>query len=82
MIEQARQVLRMEAAAIEALIPRIDEQFVLAAQLILETKGRLIVTGMGKPGHVGQKITATMLSTGTLRFFCIRRKAFMATWAW
>lgn len=69
MIEQARQVLRMEAAAIEALIPRIDEQFVLAAQLILETKGRLIVTGMGKPGHVGQKITATMLSTGTPSFF-------------
>nr|WP_320147481.1 KpsF/GutQ family sugar-phosphate isomerase [uncultured Anaeromusa sp.] len=69
MIEQARQVLRMEAAAIEALIPRIDEQFVMAAQLILETKGRLIVTGMGKPGHVGQKITATMLSTGTPSFF-------------
>lgn len=69
MIEQARQVLRMEAAAIEALIPRIDEQFVLAAQMILETKGRLIVTGMGKPGHVGQKITATMLSTGTPSFF-------------
>ena len=69
MIEQARQVLRMEAAAIEALIPRIDEQFVAAAQLILETKGRLIVTGMGKPGHVGQKITATMLSTGTPSFF-------------
>ena len=69
MIEQARQVLRMEAAAIEALIPRIYEQFVLAAQLILETKGRLIVTGMGKPGHVGQKITATMLSTGTPSFF-------------
>ena len=41
----------------------------LAAQLILETKGRLIVTGMGKPGHVGQKITATMLSTGTPSFF-------------
>lgn len=59
----------MEAAAIEALIPRIDEQFVLAAQMILETKGRLIVTGMGKPGHVGQKITATMLSTGTPSFF-------------
>lgn len=69
MIEQARQVLRMEAAAIEALVPRIDEQFVMAAQLILETKGRLIVTGMGKPGHVGQKITATMLSTGTPSFF-------------
>lgn len=69
MIEQARQVLRMEAAAIEALIPRIDENFVTAAKLILETKGRLIVTGMGKPGHVGQKITATMLSTGTPAFF-------------
>ncbi len=69
MIEQARQVLRIEAAAIEALIPRIDENFVTAAKLILQTKGRLIVTGMGKPGHVGQKITATMLSTGTPAFF-------------
>lgn len=69
MIEQAKHVLRMEAEAIEALIPRIDEQFVKAAEMILATKGRVIVTGMGKPGHIGQKITATLLSTGTPSFF-------------
>ncbi len=69
MIEQAKQVLRMEADAIESLISRIDEQFVKAATMILEGKGRVIVTGMGKPGHIGQKITATLLSTGTPAFF-------------
>ncbi len=69
MIEQAKQVLRMEADAIESLISRIDERFIQAANLILQGKGRVIVTGMGKPGHIGQKITATLLSTGTPSFF-------------
>ena len=69
MIEQAKQVLRIEAAAIESLISRIDEQFTKAVHMILDGKGRVIVTGMGKPGHIGQKITATLLSTGTPSFF-------------
>lgn len=69
MIEQAKQVLRIEADAIEALISRIDENFTKAANMILEGKGRVIVTGMGKPGHIGQKITATLISTGTPSFF-------------
>lgn len=69
MIEQAKQVLRIEAAAIESLISHIDEQFTKAVHMILEGKGRVIVTGMGKPGHIGQKITATLLSTGTPSFF-------------
>ena len=69
MIEQAKQVLRMEADAIEALISRINGEFTKAATMILEGKGRVIVTGMGKPGHIGQKITATLLSTGTPAFF-------------
>lgn len=68
-IEQARQVLKTEAAAIERLIPLINGQFTAAVQLILECKGRVIVTGMGKPGLVGRKIAATMASTGTPAFF-------------
>lgn len=68
-IEQARQVLKTEAAAIERLIPLIDGQFTAAVRLILECKGRVIVTGMGKPGLVGRKIAATMASTGTPAFF-------------
>lgn len=68
-IEQARQVLAVEAAAIEALIPRINGQFTAAVELILACKGRVIVTGMGKSGHIGKKIAATLASTGTPSFF-------------
>lgn len=69
MIETAREVLRLEAAAIESLIPRINGQFTTAAQMILECKGRVIVTGIGKSGHIGRKIAATLASTGTPAFF-------------
>lgn len=68
-IEQARQVLTIEAAAIEALIPRINGQFTAAVMMILACKGRVIVTGMGKSGLVGKKIAATLASTGTPSFF-------------
>jgi len=69
LIETAREVLRLEAAAIESLIPRINGQFTTAAQMILECKGRVIVTGIGKSGHIGRKIAATLASTGTPAFF-------------
>ena len=68
-IEQAREVLKMEAAAIERLIPLINGQFTASVRMMLECKGRIIVTGMGKPGLVGRKIAATMASTGTPAFF-------------
>jgi len=68
-IEQARQVLAIEAAAIEELIPRINGQFTSAVTMILACKGRVIVTGMGKSGLVGKKIAATLASTGTPSFF-------------
>ena len=68
-IEQARRVLAAEAAAIEALIPRINGQFTSAVELILACKGRVIVTGMGKSGLIGKKIAATLASTGTPSFF-------------
>ena len=68
-IEQAQKVLAVEAQAIERLIPRIDEHFIKAIELLLDCKGRVIVTGMGKSGLVGKKIAATVASTGTPSFF-------------
>lgn len=68
-IEQAKNVLAVEAAAIEALIPRIGQDFSQAVDVILACTGRVIVTGMGKSGLVGRKIAATFASTGTPAFF-------------
>ena len=58
-----------EAQAVSALVPRLDHSFVRACRLCLECKGRVVVTGMGKSGHVGSKIAATLASTGTPAFF-------------
>jgi len=69
MINQAKRVLRIEADAVAALIDRIDERFEQAVQMILECKGRVVVTGMGKSGLIGKKIAATFASTGTPALF-------------
>ncbi len=69
MLERAREVLRMEAEAILEQVPRVDESFVAAVQLILNCKGRTVITGMGKSGLVGRKMAATLASTGTPSFF-------------
>jgi len=69
LLELGRQALKTEAAAVEALIPRLDVAFARACRLCLECKGRVIVTGMGKSGHVAGKIAATLSSTGTPAFF-------------
>jgi arabinose-5-phosphate isomerase len=62
-------VLINEAEAIQAMVERIDERFEKACELILACKGRIVVTGMGKSGHIGNKIAATLASTGTPAFF-------------
>ena len=67
--DKAIETLRIEAAAIENLIPRIDDEFIMAAEKIMRCRGRVAVTGMGKSGHVGRKIAATLSSTGTPSFF-------------
>ena len=67
--QRAIETLKIEAAAIENLIPRIDDEFVKAVEEILRCKGRVVVTGMGKSGHVGRKIAATLASTGTPSLF-------------
>lgn len=62
-------VLDIEASAIEALKPRIDDDFVRACHYMLDCEGRVVVIGMGKSGHIGSKIAATLASTGTPAFF-------------
>ena len=65
----ARKVLETEAAAILALVDRLDERFERAVRLLLDCRGRVIVTGMGKSGIICRKIAATLSSTGTPAFF-------------
>ena len=62
-------VLETEAAAVNALKSRIDEDFVRACHYMLDCEGRVVVIGMGKSGHIGSKIAATLASTGTPAFF-------------
>jgi arabinose-5-phosphate isomerase len=68
-LDLARQVLKIEAQAVESLIERVDETFMGALELILHCTGRIVVSGMGKSGHVARKIASTMASTGTPAFF-------------
>jgi len=65
----AKEVLGIEAGAVAALAGRLGEPFLAAVALIFEAKGRVVVTGMGKSGHVGGKIASTLASTGTPAFF-------------
>lgn len=68
-LKRAREVLDIESAAIKNLKPRIGENFEKAVNLILKTKGRVVVSGMGKTGIVAQKFSATLASTGTPSLF-------------
>ena len=68
-IELARGVLDIEADAVRALKGRLGDAFLKAHRLVLGTKGRVVVTGMGKSGHIGNKIASTLASTGTPAFF-------------
>lgn len=65
----ASDVLAIEARAVDALRERLNEDFVAACELCLQTTGRIVVSGMGKSGHVSNKIAATLASTGTPAFF-------------
>ena len=67
--EYAIQCIKDEAEALLELIPQLDEQFDKAVELIYQCKGKVIVTGVGKSGHIGAKIAATLSSTGTPSFF-------------
>ena len=67
--EIARKVLRIEAEALGALVERINDNFIDAIEIIYSCKGRVVVTGMGKSGIIGKKLTATLASTGTPALF-------------
>ncbi len=69
LLELAENVLDIESRAVDQLRARLDDAFVAACHLCLETEGRVVVTGMGKSGHIGGKIAATLASTGTPAFF-------------
>jgi len=68
-LRQAREVIQIEAEAVQGLLDRLDENFVRAVETLLTCKGRVIVTGIGKSGLVGRKIVATLTSTGTPAVF-------------
>ncbi|MBW0235469.1 KpsF/GutQ family sugar-phosphate isomerase [Pseudomonas sp. D1HM] len=69
LIQSAQRTIRLELEAVEGLLPHIDADFVRACEIILASKGRVVVVGMGKSGHIGRKIAATLASTGTTAFF-------------
>ena len=69
LIELAAKVLDIESRAVNELVAGLDESFAAACRLCLATEGRIVVTGMGKSGHIGGKIAATLASTGTPAFF-------------
>src|SRR5881398_3134351 len=68
-IRLARETFDIEAAAVQGLRARVGESFAQAVQAMLGLRGRVVVMGMGKSGHVGRKIAATLASTGTPAFF-------------
>ena len=68
-LDLARRTLEIEAAAVLQLVERIDDDFLRAVETLLACRGRVVVSGMGKSGHIGGKIAATLASTGTPSFF-------------
>jgi KpsF/GutQ family protein len=75
-LHHAREIVRTESRALEQMIGQIDGQFVLAVRLLQRLQGNLIVTGMGKAGLIGQKLTATFASTGTRAHYLHPAEAF------
>ncbi len=69
LLQLARETLDIEAAALQGLKARLDQRFVRAVEMMLNVRGRVVVTGMGKSGHIGRKIAATLASTGTPAMF-------------
>ena len=68
-IEVGRRTVRMEAEAVAGLVDRIDASFSKACEILLHCEGRIVVSGIGKSGHIANKIAATLASTGSPAFF-------------
>jgi arabinose-5-phosphate isomerase len=69
LIQSAQRTIRLEMEAVEGLLGFVDAEFVRACEMILASRGRVVVVGMGKSGHIGRKVAATLASTGTPAFF-------------
>ena len=80
-LDWARDVLDTEAEGLREIAAALDHDFVRAAEALLHCKGRVVITGMGKSGHIGRKMAATMLPPVRLRFSSILPKRRMAIWA-
>ena len=77
---EGREVLSLESRALRQLADRLDAGFSRACELLLACEGRVIVVGMGKSGHIGGKIAATLASTGTPAFLSTPEKPVTGTW--
>ncbi len=75
-VEEAKQIFRQQARAVEALADRIDTRYVEAVEILLTTVSKVVVLGMGKSGHIGRKMAATFASTGTPSFFVQAAEAY------
>ena len=80
-LRSAERTVSMEIEAVRQLQARIDHSFVKACDLLLTCRGRVVVTGMGKSGHIATKIAATLASTGTPALFVHPAKPVTAIWA-
>lgn len=80
--KELKKVLDIEAAAILKTKSRIDGDFEKAVGYMLACKGKIVISGIGKSGLIGQKIAATLSSPGRPRYSCIPRKPRTATWGW
>lgn len=76
----AHETLSIELTEAQALLSRLDDAFVSACEAILECTGKIVVTGIGKSGHIGKKIAATLASTGSPAFLCIPPRRCMVIW--
>ena len=81
-IESAKRTIAIERQAVEQLEQRIDDSFSKAVDLLASVDGRVIVSGMGKSGHIGNKIAATLAVPVRQHSLCIQPKLVMAIWGW
>lgn len=80
LLNAGRQTLMLELQEASRLPERLGDDFVRAANIILHCEGKVVVSGIGKSGHIGKKIAATLASTGTPAFLSIRQRHCTATW--
>ena len=81
-IDEAREIFDKEILALEKTKDALGHSFEVLISLILACEGKVILTGMGKPGHIGTKMAATFASLGIPSFLCIPARRFTATWEW